>query len=121
GGVTFASMGSLRSLPYAVVCMIGLNDGSFPTAGRAPEFDLLALQPRRGDRQRRHDERNLFLDLLLSARRGVYLSYAGRSIRDNAPQPPSVLVSELLDVLVPAIADDPGSAASLARARARLV
>lgn len=121
GSVTFASMSSLRSLPYPVVCAIGLNDGAFPTADRPAEFDLMAVQPRRGDRQRRADQRNLFLDLLLAARRSLYLSYTGRSVRDNASLPPSVLVAELLDVLVPAVAQDPEVPESLARARARLL
>ena len=106
GGVTFASMASLRGLPYRVVCAIGLNDGAFPTAARPAEFDLMAApgQTRPGDRQRRADERNLFLDLLLAARQTLHLSYVGRSVRDNAPLPPSVLVSELLEVVVPAVA-----------------
>ena len=121
GRVTFSAISSLRNLPYAVVCAIGLNDGAFPSADRPQEFDLMARQPRRGDRQRRSDERNLFLDLLLAARHSVYLSHSGRSVRDNAPLPPSVLVSELLDVLVPAIACDPDSPAALAGARQRLV
>jgi exodeoxyribonuclease V gamma subunit len=121
GSVTFASMSSLRSLPYAVICAIGLNDGAFPTVDRPAEFDLMAAQPRRGDRQRRADQRNLFLDLLLAARRSLYLSYTGRSVRDNASLPPSVLVSELLDVLVPAIAQDVDSSDSLKKARERLL
>lgn len=99
GRVTFASMASLRALPFEVICVIGLNDGVFPTMARAPEFDLMQLQVRRGDRQRALDERNLFLDLLLAARSRLYLSYVGRSVRDNSPLQPSVLVSELLDVL----------------------
>ena len=111
-------MSSLRSLPFAVVCAIGLNDGAFPRPHRAAEFDLMAAQPRRGDRQRRDDERGLMLDLLLAARRSLYLSYTGRSVRDNASLPPSVLVSELLDVLVPAIAERPGDAPSRWRRRA---
>ncbi|MBZ8141531.1 exodeoxyribonuclease V subunit gamma [Rubrivivax gelatinosus] len=120
GAVCFAAMSSLRSLPYRVVCAIGLDDGAFPTTARAPEFDLVALAPRRGDRQRRIDERNVFLDLLLAARERLHLSWRGRSVRDNAPLPPSVLVAELLDVLAPAIADDPENPASLAAARAAL-
>jgi exodeoxyribonuclease V gamma subunit len=96
GRVTFTSMAALRSLPFEVVCVIGLNDGAFPSSVRAPEYDLMALDPRRGDRQRALDERNVFLDLVLAARRRLYLSYCGRSVRDNSLIPPSVLVSELL-------------------------
>ncbi len=121
GGVTFSTMSSLRNLPFAVVCAIGLNDGAFPTTSRPSEFDLMALHPRRGDRQRREDERNLFLDLMLAARRSFYLSYTGRSVRDNAPLPPSVLVSELLEAVTPAISEQPITPEALARARRRLV
>jgi exodeoxyribonuclease V gamma subunit len=113
GAVTFAAISSLRNLPYKVICAVGLSDGSFPSAMRPSEFDLMAQSPRRGDRQRRIDERNLFFDLLLAARGCVHLSYVGRSVRDNAPRPPSVLVSELLEYLLPAMAGD----AAVARAR----
>ena len=121
GAITFSSMTSLRNLPYRVVCVIGLNDGVYPGMSRPAEFDLMALAPRFGDRQPRSDERNAFLDLVLAARDRLYLSYTGRSVRDNSRIPPSVLVSELLDYLVPAIASAPGSVQSLAKARARLL
>lgn len=104
GRITFAALPSLRGLPYRMVCVLGLDDGAFPAANRPAEFDLIARHPRPGDRQRREDERNLFLDLLLAARERLYLSHTGRSVRDNTRLPPSVLVAELLDVLVPAIA-----------------
>jgi exodeoxyribonuclease V gamma subunit len=105
GRVTFASISSLRAVPFRVVCVVGLDDGAFPGDQRHPEYDLLAAAPRLGDRQRRSDQRNLFLDLLLAARDRVLLAYTGRSIRDNSPLPPSVLVSELLDAVLPALAD----------------
>jgi exodeoxyribonuclease V gamma subunit len=121
GRVTFAGMSSLRNVPFKVVCAIGLNDGAFPTADRPPEFDLMAHAPRLGDRQRRTDQRTLFLDLVLAARESLYLSYVGRSIRDNAPLPPSVLIAELLDVLVPATAASGDSESDLKAARAQVV
>jgi exodeoxyribonuclease V gamma subunit len=104
GALTFASMTGLRYLPYRVVCVIGLNDGVFPAPNRPLEFDLMAQQPRRGDRQRRDDDRNVFLDLVLAARERLYLSYTGRSALDNSPMPPSVLLSELMDYLAAAFA-----------------
>ncbi len=121
GSVTVAAMSPLRSLPFRVISVLGLDDGVFPSPPRREEFDLLAAHPRRGDRRRRDDERNLFLDLLLAAREHLHLSHSGRSVRDNAPLPPSVLVADLLDTLVPAIAADPADPQSLRQARHRLV
>ncbi|MBL8398644.1 MAG: exodeoxyribonuclease V subunit gamma [Candidatus Accumulibacter sp.] len=121
GVLTFAALGSLRALPYRMVCVLGLNDGIFPTAHRPAEFDLLSLQPQRGDRQRRIDERNLFLDLLLSARQRLHLSYSGRNQRDNSPLPPSVLLAELLDYAAMACSTDPENPDTVAAARRRLI
>ncbi len=121
GGVTFASMTSLRNIPYRVICVVGLDDGAFPSRDRPLEFDLIAAAPRPGDRQRRAEDRNVFLDLLLAARGRLYLSYTGRDIRDNSTKPPSVVIDDLLDVLVPALATDSGSAAAIGEARRRLV
>ncbi|MHA7424569.1 exodeoxyribonuclease V subunit gamma [Burkholderia pseudomallei] len=117
GGVTFSSLTSLRGLPYRIVCLIGMDDGVLPSLVRADEFDLMAVFAKLGDRQRRDDERNLFLDLLLAARERLLIAYTGRSIRDNAPLPPAALVDELLDHLAAASAgpDAPPDAVDAAR------
>lgn len=117
GGVTFSSLTSLRGLPYRAICLIGMDDGVLPSLARADEFDLMAALPQLGDRQRRADERNLFLDLLLAARDRFYISYTGRSIRDNAPLPPAALVDELLDHLARAKAGADAPSASVDAAR----
>jgi exodeoxyribonuclease V gamma subunit len=118
GAVTFSAMTSLRTLPYRVVCVLGLSGDAFPGRGRPDEWDLVAAHPRRTDRQRRRDDRNLFLDLLLAARDVLHLSGTGFGVRDNRPLPLSVLVDELLEFLLPALAADP---AQRAVARARIV
>ena len=99
GGVTFCAMLPMRSIPFRVIAMVGMNDGAFPRQSRPPGFDLMAAEPRPGDRSLRDEDRYLFLEALLSARDRLYLSYVGQSIRDNSELPPSVLVSELLDLL----------------------
>ncbi len=121
GGVTFADTGALRGLPHRVVCVLGLNDGAFPRADRPDEFDLIARAPRRGDRRPRDDDRAAFLDLVLAARSHLHLSCTGRSARDGSALAPSVLVSELIEPLVRAIASQPLDPAALRAARARLV
>jgi len=99
GGVTFCAMLPMRSIPFRVVALIGMNDGAFPRQSRPPGFDLIARYPRRGDRSLRDEDRYLFLEALLSARDCFYLSYTGQSIKDNSEIPPSVLVSEFLDAV----------------------
>jgi exodeoxyribonuclease V gamma subunit len=99
GRVTFCAMVPMRSIPFAVVCLVGMNDGSFPRAHRPLGFDLMGAEFRPGDRSRRDDDRWLFLEAILSARRTLYVSYVGHDIRDNRERPPSPLVAELLDVL----------------------
>ena len=99
GGVTFCSLLPMRAIPFQVVCLLGMNDGDFPRPHFALNFDLMSRDPRRGDRSPRHDDRYLFLEALLAARRQLFISYVGQSARDDATLPPSVLVSELLDYM----------------------
>jgi exodeoxyribonuclease V gamma subunit len=100
GGVTFCNMVPMRSIPFRVVCLIGMNSGDFPRGQGPAGFDLMAQAPRRGDRSLRADDRYLFLEALVSARDCCYVSYQGRDERDDAEKIPAVLVSELLDYLV---------------------
>lgn len=111
GGVTFCAMLPMRSIPFEVICCLGLDNEAFPRNQRTPDFDLMARAPRAGDRSRRKDDRYLFLEMILSARSHLHLSYVGRSLQDNAALPPSVLVSELLDVLEQTFADPDARAA----------
>ncbi|WP_028534754.1 exodeoxyribonuclease V subunit gamma [Paludibacterium yongneupense] len=99
GGVTFCAMVPMRSIPFRLLCLIGMNDGAYPRDERPVSFDLVAAHPRRGDRSRRFDDRYLFLEAILSARDTLYLSYVGLSARTGEAMPPSSLVSELCDTL----------------------
>ncbi len=99
GQLTFCSMLPMRSIPFKVIALMGLNEGEFPKLDRQPSFDLLAQHFRAGDRSRRADDRYQFLEVLLSTRQQLIISYIGLSIQQNEVIPPSVVISELLDVL----------------------
>ncbi|MFH1214996.1 MAG: exodeoxyribonuclease V subunit gamma [Pseudomonadota bacterium] len=99
GGITFCAMLPMRSIPFKVICMLGMNDGIFPRLNRVLEYDLTQAERRLGDRSSKDNDKYLFLETLISARNILYISYTGQSIADNSPVPPSVLVSELLDYL----------------------
>jgi exodeoxyribonuclease V gamma subunit len=99
GRVNFASLMPMRAIPFKVVCLLGMNDGDYPRTRNQPDFDLMARFYRPGDRSRREDDRYLFLEALLSARQRLYISWVGRSIRDDSPRVCSVLVAQLRDYI----------------------
>lgn len=99
GQLTFCSMLPMRSIPFEVVCLVGLNDGEFPKKDHHATFDLVGVQPRLGDRSARADDRYQFLEAILAARQCLYLSHVGQSIRSNDSIPPSVVITELLEVI----------------------
>lgn len=114
GGVTFCAMLPMRSIPFKVVCVLGLNDSDFPRAERPASFDIVACEPRLGDRSPREEDRYLFLEAILSARDRLVLSYLGRSAHDNAEFPPSIVVADLKATLDVSFTVAPSGSAQLA-------
>jgi exodeoxyribonuclease V gamma subunit len=99
GRVTFCNMVPMRSVPFKVIWLLGMNDGDFPRSQHPPAFDLMAEHRLPGDRSRRDDDRYLFLEALLSARSCFAVSWAGRSQHDNSVRPLSVAAAELRDYI----------------------
>ena len=98
-GITFSSMVPMRNIPAKVICVLGLNDNSFPRSKLPVAFDMLHQAPRPGDRSHRKEDRQLFLEILLAAKERVYFSYIGQSNRQDSKFPPSVVLRELIDYL----------------------
>ncbi|HCS4773095.1 TPA: exodeoxyribonuclease V subunit gamma [Escherichia coli] len=99
GPVNICTLMPMRSIPFKVVCLLGMNDGVYPRQLAPLGFDLMSQKPKRGDRSRRDDDRYLFLEALISAQQKLYISYIGLSIQDNSERFPSVLVQELIDYI----------------------
>lgn len=102
GKLNFCTLMPMRSIPFKVVCVLGMNDGVYPRTIAPLGFDLMADSPQKGDRCRRDDDRYLFLEALLSAQQRFYISYCGHNIKDNSVRCPSVLVNELTDYIAQA-------------------
>ncbi len=117
-GITFCALLPMRSIPFTVIGLIGMNNDVFPREPRTLGFDLIGQAPRPGDRSRRDDDRYLFLEALISARRIFYMSFVGQSIEDNSLIPPSVLVDELIDYLQDGYGVETGAIMTLHRLQA---
>ena len=104
GGITICSVVPMRGLPFKMLCLLGMNDGEFPRDTKAPSFDLIYQdaihhRARKGDRSRRDDDRYLFLECLLNAREQLYLSYIGKSIKNDDTLAASTVVYEFIDTI----------------------
>jgi exodeoxyribonuclease V gamma subunit len=99
GDLTMCTLVPMRSVPHRVVCIVGLDDGSFPRGGARDGDDLLVRHRHVGDHDRRAEDRQLLLDAVLAATDALVITYAGRDPRTNEVTPPAVPVTELLDVI----------------------
>ena len=100
GKITFGRFKQLQNIPCRVLAMVGMKEGSFPGQSRIPAWDLLQHSPRIWDRNLRIDDRQLFLDALLTPEERLIITAPTRNIRNNNEEPFSSCVDELLRVLV---------------------
>jgi exodeoxyribonuclease V gamma subunit len=107
-GITFCSMVPMRSIPFRVIAMLGMDYDKFPRRDSGVSFShLVSGEPRPGDRNVRNNDRHLFLETILSARDILYISYRYRDEKDAEIRPPSPLVDELVDYVAKGMSDAP--------------
>jgi exodeoxyribonuclease V gamma subunit len=75
-GVTLTELVPLRSVPFRVVCLIGMGEDCFPRGDDRPSFDLTRQERRPGDRNQREDDRHCFMQALLCARDRLIVTYS---------------------------------------------
>ena len=98
GRITFGRFKQLQNLPCRVLAMVGMQDGAFPRQNRIPAWDLLHCNPRAWDRNARIDDRQLFLDAVLTPKDRLIITASTRNIRSGKIEPLSSCVDELLRV-----------------------
>jgi exodeoxyribonuclease V gamma subunit len=99
GHLTMCSMVPMRSVPHRVICLLGMDDGTFPRGSSSDGDDLLLREPLIGERDRRTEDRQLFLDAIMAAQDHLVVLYSGADERTGAERAPAVPVGELLDAL----------------------
>ena len=99
GTLTVATLMPMRSVPHRVVCLLGMDDQVFPRETRADGDDVLARDPRVGERDPAAEDRQLLLDAIVAATDHLVVVHSGADERTGADRPPAVPIGELLDTL----------------------
>ncbi len=112
GAVTLCSMEPMRSVPFRVIALLGMDDGAFPRVDRPPSWDPFAA-PAPFEHDRRSLDRHLFLESILCARDALIVLGRGFEGSRGEGVPLSVVVEELAELLHGAL---PAAAAAAAAA-----
>lgn len=87
--IVFASLGQFRAHPACVICLLGLDESSFPRSDMN-QARLFGMQwPQQCDK-------HLLLEALISARQKLYISFQSISFEDQRPLRPAGAVEELV-------------------------
>lgn len=98
-GVTLSELVPLRSVPFRMVCLIGMSEEGFPRADDRPSFDLRRAEPLLGDRNKRSDDRHSFLQAILCARDRLAITYSAPVTSARSTPTPSPVVAGLADTV----------------------
>ncbi len=98
GGITFTSTRPLRWVPHRMICVLGLDEASMTVTSPSGD-DLLSVYPDIGDPDRRADQRQALLEVVLSATDQLVIVREGHSIKSNKEVPPCIAIAELLSEL----------------------
>jgi exodeoxyribonuclease V gamma subunit len=102
GAVTVCAMEPMRSVPFRIVAMVGMDDDSFPRPSRPAAWDPFATaKPQEHDR--RSLDRHLFLESLLCVRDALLIYGRGFESARGEDVPLSVVVEEFADLLAGAL------------------
>jgi exodeoxyribonuclease V gamma subunit len=96
GGITFASYQSMQGLDYKFIAVLGLNYDSLPRNRKMPYFHL-ENKTARGSFNMKENDKYTFLQSILGAKEHLFLSYIGRSSKDNSRKPSSVFLEMVLN------------------------
>lgn len=105
-GVHVARLVPHRPLPFPIVFALGLGEEHFPAGDRPGPLDLRRGR-RKGDVSPRERDRYAFLEMVLAARDGLYLSYVSREPVTGETRSPSAVIHELTEMLAPYLGLDP--------------
>ena len=95
GGVTISALLPMRPVPFKIIYMLGMEEGAFPGKAESSSLDLRLVRRQIGDLSLPEMNRYLFLEMLLSAREKLYISYVSKDLQKDRVMQPCSVVSQL--------------------------
>ena len=98
--IRFCSLLPMRALPAKVIVLLGMEEGAFPRKDQTHSLNSMAKEADTDYSPSQTDfDRYLFLEIMLSVRKYLLISYVGYSKTDSKEKPSSLLITELINYL----------------------
>ncbi len=98
-GVVVSSFLPMRAIPFRQTFVLGLGEGAFPARDTRDTMDLRLERRQLGDVRASERDKYMFLEVLLSARDALSVSWVARDPYTSDPIPPSPVVELVMDTL----------------------
>jgi exodeoxyribonuclease V gamma subunit len=98
-GVRFQSWENAFIVDAKLLIILGLNDGEFPKKQIKNDLDIFSKTPARLNKSTRQRDKNLMLTALTESTDQLIMTYIGFDAKSNEPQPPAVILAELISYL----------------------
>ena len=94
-GVTLSELQPMRPIPFDIVYVMGMEEGIFPGKADSSTLDLRLSKRRIGDINLPDRNRYLFLEMLLSVREKLYITYVSRDLQKDRMQQTCSVINQL--------------------------
>ena len=98
-GVCFSSIKPLRAIPFSVIFMIGMDIEIFPAKEKPLSYDLRNVTEKGIDLSKQNSDSFAFLETIISAEKFLGISYTGTNPVTGEAREPSVVVSDMNDII----------------------
>ncbi|MGC8764477.1 MAG: exodeoxyribonuclease V subunit gamma [Brevinematia bacterium] len=98
-GVTVSNFLPMRSIPFKIIYITGMNEGEFPSEPDRSSLNLRNLKSFYNDIDRRHMDNFLFLEAIFAAEKKVYISYTGMNLEEDTELYPSSTLLAFINVI----------------------
>lgn len=98
-GVTVASLRTIRTVPFKIIFVMGMEEGKFPSRESEESFDLKSNFPSMLDASQREVDRYTILELFFNAQSKLHFSFCCRDVVKNLDLKPGNVLLELEDFI----------------------
>jgi exodeoxyribonuclease V gamma subunit len=98
-GVNISALIPKRQIPFKIIYVMGMQEGLFPGAFDSSALNLIAMKRKIGDSTRPDDNRYLFLETILSARKKLYITYVSKDLQKDQDFSPNSVTGQLITYL----------------------